>query len=75
MRKSDLSAIGKDFPVVILVLTASLLFAACAATDTGKKDDPVFRFRRRRQRCWCRDGGNELELVIMRADDCDANSN
>lgn len=29
-------------PAPLLVLAASLLLAACATTDTGKKDDPVF---------------------------------
>jgi major membrane immunogen (membrane-anchored lipoprotein) len=28
--------------VRVLVLAASLLLGACAASDTGKKDDPVF---------------------------------
>jgi hypothetical protein len=37
-----LSARGIVPPAAVFVLTASLLFAACAATDTGKKDDPVF---------------------------------
>jgi len=37
-----LSVTGIDSPVPVLVLAASLLLGACAATDTGKKGDPVF---------------------------------
>jgi hypothetical protein len=37
-----LSATGISFPGAVLVLVTSLLLGACAATDTGKKDDPVF---------------------------------
>jgi hypothetical protein len=29
-------------PAIALVLAVSLLLGACAATDTGKKDDPTF---------------------------------
>jgi hypothetical protein len=36
------SAMGITSPAAILVLAASLLLGACAATDTGKRDDPVF---------------------------------
>jgi len=36
------SVMGIACPAVVLVLAASLLLGACAATDTGKKDDPVF---------------------------------
>jgi hypothetical protein len=37
-----LSAMGIVSPAAVLVLAASLLLGACAATGTGKKDDPVF---------------------------------
>jgi hypothetical protein len=33
---------GIACPAAVLVLAASLLLGACAATDMGKKDDPVF---------------------------------
>ena len=36
------SAMGLASPWAVLVLAASLLLGACTATDTGKKDDPVF---------------------------------
>ena len=36
------SAMGIACPAAVLVLAASLLLGACAATDMGKKDDPVF---------------------------------
>jgi hypothetical protein len=36
------SAMGITSPAAVLVLAASLLLGACAATDTGKRDDPVF---------------------------------
>jgi len=39
---SLLSAMGIASPAAVLVLAASLLLGACAATDNGKKDDPVF---------------------------------
>jgi hypothetical protein len=40
MALSSVTGINLSAPV--LVLTVSLLLGACAATDTGKKDDPVF---------------------------------
>jgi hypothetical protein len=36
------SARGIATAAPVLVLAASLLLGACADTDTGKKDDPVF---------------------------------
>jgi len=36
------SARGIASAAPVLVLAASLLLGACANTDTGKKDDPVF---------------------------------
>jgi len=36
-RPADISLLGP-----VLALAASLLLGACVATDTGKKDDPVF---------------------------------
>ena len=36
------SVTGINLSAPILMLTVSLLLGACAATDTGKKGDPVF---------------------------------
>jgi hypothetical protein len=36
-----LSAMRMAFPAAVFVVAASLLLGACAATETGKKDDPV----------------------------------
>jgi hypothetical protein len=36
------STTGITFPTAVIALAASLLLGACSATDTGKKDDPVF---------------------------------
>lgn len=39
---APLSAMGIVFPAAILVLAVSFLLGACSATDSVKKDDPVF---------------------------------